>query len=183
MRPPARAAFAAACAQRLLVSAQARQSVPAPVEALAADGIQLAWQYALGARVEREQLSRSYEALASAATDDEDADAPGAGVRVNLLALSAYAVAAALDESADVLDWVNQRVLEVLDSDMEDARPSTTGDEAGRKIEFAWFWDRPEVQVEVQREERDLSELTRDASPSTVEQVRSRTLLEGMLLG
>jgi hypothetical protein len=177
-RPPqVGAAFASACAERLLASTT---TMLAPeLERLARSAVDLAWLAAAGGPVEDSRLRGAAGRLSdSAVALGEEADP----LVVSSLSLAAYAATAAAGAEPKAVDWASQVVFDVLDTATQDESPAGGMDAAAREADFAAFWAHPLVCVEVERERRDLADLlARGIRPEGIAELRRRAMKEPML--
>lgn len=182
--PPFRAAFAAACAERLLPAYAgffARTGRGAPLSL--ADALERLWLDLEGDSMSTYELQKELSRATALITDeDEDDWVPGWAQADDAAAAVAYAVRCRQGGQAQDAAWAARRAYEALDHLLRHREDIGLGDPSaaaqmpanlGALAEVEWALAHPIVQAELARQRRDLDELlacpsVRDAPPLIV---------------
>lgn len=165
-----RAAFAAACAERL------QPKLSAPGGAAAQQTLAALWDHLCGARSLREDQLRTLRSSVDAAILPDD-DRRQDSYTEDALAAIAYAIEALLTEDPDLAVWAGRRPVETLDAFLGNiVGPEPDPDRAA--------WEHPLMREEIQRQLDDVSELTNSREPSVaaIQRVRDRARRNALTL-
>jgi hypothetical protein len=178
---PASAAFAAACAERLLPAylGYVRSSGRGDVGVVRA-GLDLAWEVARAGGIgpSDPDLSERIEAAVRGCSELISDEPEAIGWQADAaVAAVVYALQAAADSGPGAAAYAARQVTDALDDHLLRSEIDATDPEADRKV-----WEHPLVEAEVGRRAEDLAELRQaDDWRRAVDSIRSRAVLHPAL--